>query len=69
MHLLLTPPRKRKIGKNIFALVLPYAVFYEESEKKYEKNLERISTLPPRPRMWIVGENQQNPVFSAILVS
>jgi hypothetical protein len=49
MHLLLTPPRKSKIGKNIFALVLPYAVFYEESEKKYEKNLERISTLPPRP--------------------
>jgi hypothetical protein len=45
----LTPPRKRRIEKNIFALVLPYAVFHEESEKKYEKNLKVIYTLPPMP--------------------
>jgi hypothetical protein len=49
-------------------LVLTYADFYEEFEKKYEKILEIIFTLPPRPRMWIVGENQQNPVFLALLV-
>jgi hypothetical protein len=45
----LTPPKKRRIEKNIFALVLLYATFHEESEKKYEKILEIIFTLPPWP--------------------
>ena len=43
-----TSPRKR-IEKYIFALVLTYADFYEEFEKKYERILEIIFTLPPRP--------------------
>jgi hypothetical protein len=46
---MLTPPRKRRIEKNIFSLVLLYAVFHEKSEKKYEKILKIIFTLPPRP--------------------
>jgi hypothetical protein len=45
----LTPPRKRRIEKNIFALVLTYAVFHEEFEKKCEKILKIIFTLPPWP--------------------
>jgi hypothetical protein len=45
--------QKKKDWKNIFALVLPYAVFHEELEKKYDKILKQTFTLPPRPWMWI----------------